>query len=182
MSGHGSTSWERWVGALFFTLGLLSWSTPAHAACGDGILEEDEACDDGNAVGADGCSEGCRLECAEVGAAATDHTCLHGSSGPFVSVGSTPYPGPPLQAVSSPHTYYTIALPGSPGDNRAVVGFVPASTATYAMYLKLPYELRVLDGEGDEVPVLLEHAITSCAVADSLTWVRVYEELDETES
>jgi cysteine-rich repeat protein len=34
--------------------------------CGDGILDAGEQCDDGNASDGDGCSGGCRLECATV--------------------------------------------------------------------------------------------------------------------
>jgi cysteine-rich repeat protein len=31
--------------------------------CGDGVLQEQETCDDGNTVGGDGCSATCQLEC-----------------------------------------------------------------------------------------------------------------------
>ena len=35
--------------------------------CGDGVQEDGEACDDGNAVGDDGCSSSCQLECGNGG-------------------------------------------------------------------------------------------------------------------
>jgi fibro-slime domain-containing protein len=33
--------------------------TPQHSVCGDGVRSQDEACDDGNAVGDDGCAANC---------------------------------------------------------------------------------------------------------------------------
>ncbi len=37
-----------------------------HPVCGNGVLEDDEVCDDGNDVGGDGCSATCRLEAVHV--------------------------------------------------------------------------------------------------------------------
>jgi cysteine-rich repeat protein len=150
------------------------------AACGDGNLETraEEECDDGNTVAGDGCGIGCEMECVEVGAPATEHTCLHGSNGPFAQRGSTPYPGPPTTDVDLTHTYYSVTLSGTPGANRSVIAYRPSVTGDVAIYMKLPYPLRVLDAAGEEVPVRIEHAVTTCAQADAITWVRVYPELE----
>jgi len=45
------------------------------AACGNGQREGDEQCDDGNGLGGDGCSAGCRVECAEVGDCEDEDSC-----------------------------------------------------------------------------------------------------------
>jgi len=43
-----------------------TWPQPARATCGDGILDTEppfnEACDDGNTVNGDGCSNSCGIE------------------------------------------------------------------------------------------------------------------------
>lgn len=40
----------------------IGFPSLAHAACGDGILDGEEACDDGNTWAGDGCSDGCAVE------------------------------------------------------------------------------------------------------------------------
>lgn len=163
----------RWrAGALCFLL-----ATDARALCGDGARDGVEECDDGNAAIRDGCDGECRVECEAVGPSATEHTCLHGAAGPFATRTASAAPGVPLEDVSTPHTYFTVALPGPAGDNRAAVAFRPLLPGTFATYLKERYPVRLIDDAGGEIPVRLEHAIGSCAVPDSLTWVRVYSEL-----
>lgn len=53
--------------------------------CGNGVLDGDEQCDDGNAASGDGCSDSCQLECAlagtksvECGASSAPATCCDG--------------------------------------------------------------------------------------------------------
>lgn len=162
---------------------LVVWAlfsvTPVYAVCGDGVLDLDvEVCDDGNLEAGDGCDDACAIECFLVGEGATEHTCLHGSFGPFATVGATPDSGVPAATVSSPHTYFTITLPGEPGNNLSRVIFKPTVAYPHALYLKEPYPIRFLDELGNEVPLDFEHEIDSCVVADSLTWVRVYQLLD----
>ena len=43
------------------TLTLLA-AKPALAACGNGVLDPGEACDDGNTASGDGCSATCTIE------------------------------------------------------------------------------------------------------------------------
>lgn len=168
------------VAFLIAALGLsLSSRASTAESCGDGVFDAAiEECDDGNTEPGDGCDANCAIECTEVGQAATEHTCLHGSNGPFANQVATA-DGELLTAdVSSPHTYFTIVLPGEPGANLSRVRFNPATSRPYAIYMKKPYPLRLLDEDGREAELFLEHAISSCAVADSLTWVRVFEALD----
>lgn len=159
-----------------------AWLLPAPslgAECGDGIFDSDtEDCDDGNTEPGDGCDAECRVECTEVGQAATEHTCLHGAFGPFAGVVAAADGTTVTTDVSVSHTYYTVVLPGEPGENLSRALFRPATSSPYAIYLKNPYPLRLLDEASDEVEVVMEHAISSCSVVDSLTWVQVFEALD----
>lgn len=170
----------RFIASLFATSAV--WFLPTHllaAECGDGIFDSDtEECDDGNTEPGDGCDASCQVECTEVGHAATEHTCLHGAFGPFADVVATADGETVNAAVSTPHTYYTVVLPGEPGENLSWAEFQPATSSPYAVYLKKQYPLRLLDEAGDEVEVVMEHAISSCSVVDSLTWVQVFEALD----
>ncbi|MBM4361938.1 MAG: hypothetical protein FJ104_04605, partial [Deltaproteobacteria bacterium] len=148
--------------SLAFVVGL-AFGLPhgARAACGDGVLDEvapaEEECDDGNLDPGDGCGAACRMECARVGDAATNHTCLHGSLGPFADRVASPLPGPALSDVDPSHTYYTVVLPGPVGEHRGVISFRPGSSRPYAIYLKEAYPMRVLDETGAPLPVVLEH-------------------------
>ena len=58
----------------------LSWSLATSNVCGDGFRDALEACDDGNAVGGDGCSAACTREagyvCAGGSSMAGPDTCL----------------------------------------------------------------------------------------------------------
>jgi MYXO-CTERM domain-containing protein len=158
---------------------LLTVPVSAAETCGDGIFDNSsEACDDGNTQPDDGCDANCEVECTEVGKQATEHTCLHGSNGPFADVGSSLMEEPATVAVSTPHTYFTVALRGDPGANLSQVLFQPSADGTYAVYMKKAYPFRLLNDEGEEPKLILEHAISSCASAESLTWVRVFEGID----
>lgn len=159
----------------FASLSLLE-ATPAWAACGDDVLDsEGEECDDGNSNAADGCSPECLIEeCLEVDGAATGHTCQHGSFGPFATVQGFAYPGSVFGNVSTPHTYFTMTLNGELGNNRSAIEFMPVVNDSYAIYLKKPYPMEFRTPDGEPVPIRFEHAVTTCEVADSLTWVRVY--------
>jgi cysteine-rich repeat protein len=172
---------ERFVaGVLGFGLSLLYPSQASGAElCGDGLFDtESEECDDGNRSPNDGCDPNCRVECDAVGVKATEHTCLHGSNGPYAQLVANPDGQVVVSDVSPPHTYYTVVLPGEPGQNLSRVNFAPSSSSPYAIYMKQRYPVRLLDAEGNEVRVTLEHAISSCADADSITWVQVVEALD----
>lgn len=149
----------------------------ALAECGDGVWDEDEQCDDGNLIAGDGCSETCRVACTRVGEAATQHTCGHGQFGPFVQQPAQAYPGFVFTDVSSPHTYYTVTLSGEPDANRSGVIFWPNQDGAFAIYLKENYPLALYTSTGEEVPVALEHAITSCPTQGALGWVKVYDPL-----
>ncbi|WP_394826037.1 hypothetical protein [Pendulispora albinea] len=120
--------------------------------------------------------------CQTVGPSATAHTCLHGAHGPFAKVAANVYPGATFAEVSTPHTYYTIDLPGNPGSNTGAVLYQPPATGPFAVYTNEKYPLRILDSADNELPLRFEHAVSSCSVPDSLTWVRVYTRLDENET
>lgn len=45
----------------------LDWSSLQHGKCGDGFVGVEEACDDGNRISGDGCSDSCRIEPPECG-------------------------------------------------------------------------------------------------------------------
>ena len=169
MRAHRLKLWR--VGG--FLAALLA-PAPAYAVCGDGVWEEDEACDDGNDVPNDACNQ-CRLSCEEVALSLTDHTCLHGANGPFVSAGAQSYPGFVHTDISPSHTYFTLTLSGEPGQNASAVLYAPGNDGPYPFYLKEQYPLSVFSSAGEAVPLLFEHGV-SCGVApDSLKWVKVYE-------
>lgn len=117
-------------------------------------------------------------ECTAVVAEATSHTCQHASFGPFQDVQAQPHPGFVFTDVNAPHTFYTISLPA---DGPGAVLYQPAVTGTFAIYLDEKHPVTVLDSAEAEIPVRLEHPISSCPDPESITWVRVHE-LDETET
>jgi len=156
----------------------FSSSGSARAACGDSVLDDAEECDDGGTSSGDWCSAECTVPCSEVGAAATDHTCQHGQFGPFAAVTAQAYPGAVITNVNTVHTYFTVELPGAPGANRSAVRYRPNATGPYAFYLRENYPIVVRDSDGEAVPVLFGHAVTTCNVAESLTWVVVVESLE----
>ncbi|MCD6497600.1 MAG: DUF4215 domain-containing protein, partial [Deltaproteobacteria bacterium] len=61
-----------WMSGAFCLLGLAAWGGPGctshnpnyhpQAVCGNGAIEADEECDDGNVADGDGCSSQCKLE------------------------------------------------------------------------------------------------------------------------
>lgn len=163
-----------WVCGFLIT---LLGATPAFAVCGDGVVDAGEPCDDGNDVANDACSR-CRLSCPAIAESLTDHTCGHGASGPFVDVAAQKYPGAIIYGdVSASHTYFNLTLSGDPGGNQSAVLYSPAATTPHAFYMKSQYPLSVHSGEGDEMPLLFEQAVT-CGTPESLgsvTWVKVYE-------
>jgi cysteine-rich repeat protein len=168
---------HRTFASVLFSL-AISAPAVARAACGDGVLDDSEECDDGGTSSGNWCSAECTMPCTEVGAAATDHTCQHGEFGPFAAVTAQAYPGTVLANVNPVHTYFTVELPGTPGANRAAVRYRPNATGPYAFYLKENYPIVVRSSDGEAVPVLFEHPVTTCNAADSLTWVVVVESLD----
>lgn len=154
----------------------------AIAACPDGIWQEEqgEECDDGNATPGDGCSADCQAECSEVGGAATDHTCQHGAFGPFVAAPAQVYPGFIYTDVSSPHTYFTLTLTGQASVDHHGVIFYPAVSGDFAIYMKTNFPLSLRkSATGEGLPVFLEHAVSTCAVGDSLTWVKTFKNLSD---
>lgn len=167
---------------LVFGLCIILLPGLARATCGNGLLEpEVEQCDDGGLLPGDGCSETCTIACTAVGPAATEHTCLHGQFGPFQSVQAQVYPGSVYSDVSTPHTYFTVTLAGEPSNNRSAVLFSPTVAGVFAIYLREDYPLVLRSETGDEIPVILNHEVTSCAARDSLTRVRAFEHLEDTQ-
>jgi cysteine-rich repeat protein len=167
------------VAALVGTFLLLSlFADVASASCGDGVFEpEMEDCDDGNQQDGDGCDSDCYVECVEIGLAATDHTCGHGAFGPFVSVTAQAYESSSsfiYSDVNAHHTYFTVAMSGMPGANQSAVLYYPVVSGVFAIYMREPFELQVLDDLARPQPVVLEHAVSTCVVGSSITWVRVY--------
>lgn len=61
---------NRWIlSAAVFAAVSLGVSNPADATCGDGVLDESEACDDGNLFPGDCCGADCRVEESYLGCA-----------------------------------------------------------------------------------------------------------------
>jgi MYXO-CTERM domain-containing protein len=171
MRAHRLKLWR--VGG--FLAALLA-PAPAYAVCGDGVWEEDEACDDGNDVPSDACNQ-CRLACEEVAATLTNHTCGHGANGPFVSAGAQSYPGIVYTDISPSHTYFSLTLSGQPGQNASAVLYSPGGNEgrPCPFYLKEQYPLSVFSSTGETVPLLFEHGVLCDVAPDSLKWVKVYE-------
>jgi cysteine-rich repeat protein len=164
-------------------LTLLASPRIAAAACGDGTFEpESEECDDGNRTATDGCGPSCQIECTEVGAAATEHTCLHGSFGPFATLAAQSFPGFVFSEVSTPHTYFTIQLGGEQNVGHRAVVFAPTATGAFGIYMKTNFPLVLRDSSGSIMPPYLEHAISGCSVPDALLWVKTFKLLDESET
>lgn len=63
---------RRFLFLLCFGTGLLFFSQAAAAACGDGVLEEGEDCDDGNSNNNDACRNDCASAAPPVAGPATD--------------------------------------------------------------------------------------------------------------
>lgn len=167
-------SWVILAGALWFSPAL------AHAMCGDGQTEPHEECDDGNAQAGDGCYE-CRLECKAVADAATAHTCVHATHGPYDTVVAQKYPGFISVEPGAPHTYYTVSLPEGSDTERAAVRYWPLASGPFAIYSKGDFALEVVRiSDGASIPLRFEHAVNSCQDPASLTKARVFE-LDENE-
>ncbi len=167
--------------ALPCSLGVMTWASPIAAECGDGTQEElVEECDDGNALNGDGCSASCMLECTEIGAAATGHTCLHAAFGPYDQVSAQAYPpGFVYGTIDTPHTHYTVVLTGTPGTARSAVMHWPVANGTFALYTKGDIPLEVFTEAQEPVALRLEHVISSCQDPASLTQVRVFNLSDE---
>ncbi len=72
--------------------GLCDESVPActERACGDGLLQDDEQCDDGNGDAGDGCSPACRHEAVGL-ALGSRHSCALGANGAVKCWGSNFY-------------------------------------------------------------------------------------------
>ncbi len=59
--------------------GVELWKIAHFARCGDGVLQDEEDCDDGNLVGGDGCGATCILACGD-GVVAPGEACDDGNS------------------------------------------------------------------------------------------------------
>jgi MYXO-CTERM domain-containing protein len=152
------------------------------AACPDGTwqAEDGEACDDGNTSLGDGCNADCQVECSEVRGAATEVACGRGEFGPFTTEPAQLYPGFIFTDISAPNTYFTLTLGGETGVDHHGVIFYPTMSGDFAIYMKTNFPLTLRDSAtGEAVPVFLEHAISSCSVADSLTWVKTFKDLSD---
>jgi cysteine-rich repeat protein len=174
-------------------LGMISTALPilsfallmpraSTAACPDGAwqVEDGEACDDGNTAPGDGCDADCQVECSEVREAATELTCGRGAFGPFTTEPAQVYPGFIFTDISAPNTYFTLTLGDEMGVDHHGVIFYPTISGDFAIYLKTNFPLTLRDSvTGEAVPVFLEHAISSCSVADSLTWVKTFKDLSD---
>lgn len=174
------------LGMIYAALPILSFAVlvprASTAACPDGAwqAEDGEACDDGNTALGDGCNADCQVECSEVRGAATEHTCIHGEFGPFSTEPAQVYPGFIFTDISAPHTYFTLTLGGETGVDHHGVIFYPTISGDFAIYMKTNFPLTLRDSAtGEAVPVFLEHAISSCSVADSLTWVKTFKDLSD---
>jgi len=55
------------LGAIALGPACLNWSALENGACGDGFIGREEACDDGNRISGDGCSDTCHIEPAVCG-------------------------------------------------------------------------------------------------------------------
>jgi fibro-slime domain-containing protein len=62
--GGGKTGGDGGSGGVLFTIpdANLSIDRPTGGKCGDGVIERNESCDDGNTIGGDGCSKICQTE------------------------------------------------------------------------------------------------------------------------
>jgi cysteine-rich repeat protein len=166
--------------ALCASLAALA-SGSASAQCGDGSLDDLlEECDDGNVQDGDGCSGACALECREIGAAATHHTCTHANYGPYDTAAAQEFaPGAFFGTVDTPHTHYTVSLPASAAVKRSAVSYFPTTRGTFAIYTKGNIPLEVVTESLEPVAQRIEHAIATCSDPSSLTWVRVFDLSDD---
>lgn len=62
VQGHLRLRWSVALTLLCVSAWVPKASAAAHEHCGDGVVDPDEACDDGNRDGGDGCSATCRNE------------------------------------------------------------------------------------------------------------------------
>jgi cysteine-rich repeat protein len=174
------------LGIISTALPILSFalllSRASTAVCPDGAwqAEDGEACDDGNTAPGDGCSADCQVECSEVRGAATEHACIRAEFGPFSTQPAQVYPGFIFTDISALHTYFTLTLEGEAGVDHHGVIFYPTISGDFAIYLKTNFPVTLRDAAtGEAVPIFLEHAISSCAVADALSWVKTFKGLSD---
>jgi hypothetical protein len=102
--------------------------------------------------------------CTALGDGITDHSCSHAINGPTVAVtasatrtfaGATPN-------VNAAHTHYEVTLPGPLGSNEGTVKFKVTRSGDWAIYVGPNVSITVLDSAGNTLPVLLQHATSSC--------------------
>jgi hypothetical protein len=105
-----------------------------------------------------------------LGAALVEHSCFHAEQGPFADVMATPgtVPDTTTSNIDPVHTYYRVSVVA---DQPNVVTYAPLRTGTWAIFGDTSVPLRVLDAEGDELPILLAHDVPDCS---ALPRVRVY--------
>lgn len=78
------------IAGLVVIAGLTS-AARARAACGDGVVDQGETCDDGNASSADGCAESCQREDRYVCSGAPSTCCFADTGSAYALVGDASY-------------------------------------------------------------------------------------------
>lgn len=108
-----------------------------------------------------------------------EHACVHAEFGPFASATAQPYPGLITTDISTPHTAYTVTLPGAASQYSGGTYYFPAVTGEFAFFVNHPSTLTLYDSSDNLVEALDEGPVAT-EVCSLLSEVKIYE-LDEAE-
>lgn len=108
-----------------------------------------------------------------------EHACAHAEFGPFDSVAAQPYPGAITSEISTPHTAYTVTLPGASSSYSGGTYYFPAATGEFAFFVNPESTLTLYDSSDNLVEGLAQGPVDA-DVCSFFSEVKIYE-LDENE-
>lgn len=108
-----------------------------------------------------------------------EHACTHAEFGPFASVAAEPYPGTITSEISTPHTAYTVTLPGSASSYSGGTYYFPTATGEFAFFVNPESTLTLYDSS-DNLVEAVDQGPVDGEVCSLLSEVKIYE-LSDTE-
>ncbi len=103
-----------------------------------------------------------------------EHACAHAEFGPFDSLTAEPYPGPPTSEISTPHTAYTVTLPGAAGSYSGGTYYFPAVTGEFAFFVN-PQSTLTLYDSSDHLVEVVNQGPVEAELCSLLNEVKIYE-------
>lgn len=108
-----------------------------------------------------------------------EHACAHAQLGPFDSVAAQPYPGFITSDISTPHTAYTVTLPGAASSYSGGTYYFPVVTGEFAFFVNPESTLTLYDSS-DSLVEALDQGPVDAEVCSLLSEAKLYE-LSDTE-